>query len=77
MAQDKNESKASKFSRLATARVNNAIKRIQTIGNLANRASYEYKDAQIDKLFSALELAVSSAKSKFLANKVDSQRVEL
>ena len=44
------ESKEEKFKRLANARVNNAIKQLELIGNLSNSASYDYTDDEVRKI---------------------------
>lgn len=59
------KSKEENFVRLAEARTNKAIKSIELIGNLSNRACYEYSQAQVDAIFSAIQSAVSTQKSKF------------
>lgn len=59
------KSKEENFVRLAEARTNKAIKNIELIGNLSNRACYEYSQAQVDAIFTALQAAISTQKSKF------------
>ena len=58
--------KRDKFVELAEARVNKTLKDIQLIGNLSNTGAYEFTDADIRKIFSALQRAVDSAKARFL-----------
>lgn len=57
--------KREKFVELAEARVNRAIKDLQLIGNLSNRSAYEFTDADIRKMFSAIQKAMESAKARF------------
>ena len=57
--------KRDKFVELAEARVNKTLKDIQLIGNLSNTGAYEFTDADIRKIFSALQRAVDSAKARF------------
>lgn len=59
------ESDRQKFVRLATARVNKAIKSIQIIGNLSNKSNYSYEDSDVDKMFRALNAEIKSCRSKF------------
>lgn len=54
-----------KFVDLAEARVNKTLKDIQLVGNLSNRAAYEFTDADVRKVFGALQKALDSAKSRF------------
>jgi hypothetical protein len=58
-------SKREKFVELAEARVNRAIKDLQLIGNLSNRSAYEFTDADIKKMFAAVQKAVETAKARF------------
>lgn len=57
--------KREKFVELAEARVNRTIKDLQLIGNLSNRSAYEFTDADIRKIFQAVQKAVDSAKGRF------------
>jgi len=57
--------KRKKFVDLAEARVNRAIKDIRLIGNLANRAAYEYSDEDGKQIFRALQKELDAAKSRF------------
>lgn len=57
--------KREKFVELAEARVNKALKDIQLLGNLSNRAAYEFTDADIKKIFSALQRGLDSAKARY------------
>ncbi len=59
------ESKAEKFSRLATGRINKVLQGIENIGKLSNRSSYEYTDEQVEKMFTALQTTLDEAKAKF------------
>ena len=57
--------KRKKFVELAEARVNRAIKDLQLIGNLSNRSAYEFEDADIRKMFAAIQKAADAAKARF------------
>lgn len=58
-------SKRDKFVELAEARVNKTLKDLQLIGNLSNRSAYEFSEADIRKIFGALQKGIDSAKSRF------------
>ena len=60
------ETKADKFSRLASLRVTKAVAAIGLIGKLATR-SYEYSPAQVSMIMKYLEEAIVEAKKKFSA----------
>lgn len=63
------ETKADAFTRLAIPRVTIAIDRIRLIGNLANKANYEYTDEQIEKIENALIGAIADMRTKFKGTK--------
>jgi hypothetical protein len=65
------ESDRDKFVRLATSRVNKAIKAIQVIGNLSNRSNYSYTDSDVDKMFRALMSEVKACRLRFSSEKSD------
>ena len=54
-----------RFKRLATLRTNTVLKRLKVLGNCVNRSVYEYSEDDINKIFSEVEKAVRSTKSKF------------
>jgi len=57
--------KRDKFIELAEARVNKTLKDMQLIGNLSNRSAYEFSEADVRKIFSALQRGLDTAKSRF------------
>ena len=59
------ESKAERFSRLVNARVNRATQDLRSIGNLANRASYEFTPEQAKKIVAHLRRELKSLERKF------------
>ncbi len=59
------ETKAERFSRVATRRLRAALKQMELLENCANTATYEYNDTQVDALFEYLDNAVSSLKKHF------------
>ena len=54
-----------KFERLAEKRVNDAIKRLRLLGNLANRSNYEYTDAHIQQMLKALKAEMRNLEDRF------------
>ncbi len=59
------ETKEDKFKRLANARVNNAIKQLELIGNLSNSSSYDYTDDEVRKIMGTLNQKVKEISFKF------------
>lgn len=65
------ETNAQAFKRLAVPRVSAAIKRIQLIGNLSNRSSYEYNEVQVSKIFSTIRAELDAAEARFTPKSAD------
>ena len=59
------ETKEQKFTRLAESRVNTILERLTILGQLSDKKNYEYTDAQVSKIFRAIESEVKATKSKF------------
>ena len=59
-----NESKADKFKRLAEPRVDNTLKKIKILGNLAG-SGYEYSPEQVEKILTSLKSAIDEVEKKF------------
>lgn len=57
--------KHQKFVDLAEARVNKALKDLQLIGNLSNKSAYEFSEADVRKIFGALQKGLDGAKARF------------
>ena len=57
--------KREKFVELAEARVNRTIKDLQLIGNLSNRSAYDFTDADVKKMFAAIQKAFETARGRF------------
>ena len=59
------ESKIDRFRRVAEARANKIIKMIRLLGNCSETGVYEYTDAQVEYIFSALQSELDKAKRRF------------
>jgi hypothetical protein len=57
--------KRAKFVQLANQRVTRALDQIRLVGNLSNRASYDFTDEDAKKIVRALQKAVDTAKGRF------------
>lgn len=57
--------KRAKFVELANNRVNRTIKDLRLIGNLSNRAAYEYSDQDIRQIVLALQREVEAVRLRF------------
>jgi len=60
-----NESKRERFVRLAEARVNKILEMLRLLGNCSSKGNYEYTEADIKKIFNALEHELKITKSRF------------
>jgi hypothetical protein len=63
-AETTRNAKREKFVRLAEARTRNAIRAIRIIGKLGNRNAYEYSDADIRRIASALGKEIEAMKMR-------------
>lgn len=57
--------KRAKFVELANNRVNRTIKDLRLIGNLSNRASYEYTEEDARKILRVLQRELEDLKLRF------------
>jgi hypothetical protein len=71
------ENKRERFVRLAEARTNKIIDMIRLLGNCANKANYDYTDADVQKIFNALEKEIKLAKTKFSLSEVEESKFKL
>lgn len=62
----KTETKRDKFVRLAEARTNKILEMLRLLGNCSVKATYEYTDEDIKKIFNTLEKALKNTKNRFL-----------
>jgi hypothetical protein len=62
------EDKRAKFVELAESRTINAIRAIRVIGKLGNKTAYEYDDADVKKIISALSKEVDALKARLSQN---------
>lgn len=68
------ETKRERFVRIVEARTNKIIGMVRLLGNCANKANYDYTDADVQKIFTALEKEVKLAKIKF-SNTEESEEI--
>lgn len=69
--------KANKFIDLAEKRVNNCLKSIRLLTNLANKSNYEYNPTQARKIINAIEDEVKILKIKFRQGMKSSTKFKL
>lgn len=61
------KAKRDKFEELGAKRMTNAIKQIANVGNLANKSSYQFEAADVDKIEKALDAEVARVVNRFRA----------
>ena len=61
-----NESKRDRFVRLAEARTNKILEMLRLLGNCSSKSNYEYTEADIRKIFTALEKEMKNTKNRVL-----------
>lgn len=59
------EARSDRFKRLATKRTNNILNHIRLLGNLSNKSTYDYSEEEVNKIFSAIDSQLRTAKAKF------------
>ena len=57
-----------KFVELANKRVNKAIAQLRLVGNLSNRAAYEFSEEDVRRIVKALQKELDSVRSRFSDN---------
>ena len=59
------ESKRERFIRIAEARTNKILNMIELLGNCSKKNIYEYTQADVSQIFTAIENQLKEAKRKF------------
>ena len=65
---ERDRSPEGRFVYLAEKRVEKAKIAIQSVGGLSDRKNYKYNQSQVDQIFTALDAALESARTKFHKN---------
>lgn len=71
------EDKQAKFRRLAKQRGERILKDLRLLGNLSNTNNYSYTEADVRKLFTALEEELKYSRSRFNKNISRSRGIDL
>ena len=73
-SQSGGKDKREAFKRIAARRMTEAIKKIQLIGNLSNRSSYDFEAKHVEKMIGTLEKEIEVLKVKFKAVEVEEEK---
>lgn len=71
------ETKREKFIRLAEARTNKILEMMKLLGNCSSKASYDYTEKDIKKIFAALEKELKNTKNRFLGIESSEEKFSL
>jgi hypothetical protein len=61
------ETKAERFKRVAERRVNETLRALRLLGNLADRRNYEYTEQQVAMILGAIDQEHKALRSRFKA----------
>ena len=61
--------KESRFKRIAEKRTNRVLASLRLLGQSANKRSYEYTDAQVNKIFREIRNSIRETENKFKESK--------
>ena len=59
------ETNAQRFERIAERRVNETLRSLRLLGNLADRRNYEYTDEQVSTMLGAVEQEYRALRARF------------
>ena len=59
------ETKKERFKRLASARTNAVIEKLEILGNCSNRSNYEYSEDEVKQMILAVERKLNEVKMLF------------
>lgn len=63
------ENRQERFKRLATQRTNAVLEKLRLLGNLSNKANYDYSEEDVKKMFIVIENQLKAIKYRFSGNK--------
>ena len=63
------ETRQERFKRLAIYRTNAVLEKLRILGNLSNKANYEYEEDEVKKIFWAIDSQVKAIKARFIFKK--------
>lgn len=59
------ENRREKFRRLAIYRTNLVLEKLRILGNLSNKANYDYIEEDVNKIFAAIDSQLRITKARF------------
>jgi len=64
------ETKSQKFARIAERRVNQVLRELRLLGNLADRRNYEYTEEQVSSILRAIDREYRTLRTRFAADSI-------
>ena len=62
------ETRREKFKRLAEKRTTSVLEQLRILGNLSNKANYDYSPEEVRKIFTAIDSQLRTVKARFTGN---------
>jgi hypothetical protein len=59
------KSRRARFVEVAGKRTNRVLRELQLLGNCGNKSAYEYTDADVARMFAAIEQELETARARF------------
>lgn len=59
------QNRRDRFRRLAIYRTNLILEKLRILGNLSNKANYDYDDDEVNKIFSTIDSQLRITKARF------------
>lgn len=59
------KSKRTRFLEVAQRRTSKVLRDLRVLGNCGNRSAYEYSEAEVEKIFAAIQREMDLARSRF------------
>lgn len=69
--------KYDRFVRIAEARTNKILEALRLLGNCSSKANYDYTEADVRKIFDAIERELKTTKNKFSGGDPKKERFSL
>ncbi len=63
------ETRKERFRRLAEKRTTSVLEQLRILGNLSNKANYDYSPEEVRKIFYAIDSQLRTVKARFADNK--------
>lgn len=63
------EARRARFKRIAAKRTDRILDNIRLLGNTSNKTLYSYDEADVEKIFTAIETRLNEVRSKFKTKK--------